>query len=277
MDHALPHDADAEKVLLGDCLLVESALPLLGLNPAFFYAGPNQRVAVEILAMADAEEPVTTVRLAQRLEGKVPASYIADLTDGVPNLPDLSFYRRRVIECARHRRGASAAHALQQAYSSGDPERISEALQTFEAAKAEQGGESGGSGVHAVSLKEFLDMELKPRGLLLDPVIPEQGLVMIYSKRGVGKTHLALGMAVAVASGTKFLRWAAPSPQPVLYIEGELPASLLQKWLAEIAASIDADVVGENLRIITPDLQEWGTADLATLAGQSAIEPDVKQ
>ena len=43
--------------------------------------------------------------------------------------------------------------------------------------------------------------------------IPEQGLVMLYSRRGVGKTHVALGIAAAVASGTSFLQWRAPSPQ----------------------------------------------------------------
>jgi hypothetical protein len=278
MNRDLPHDDDAEMMLLGNCILTESASPLSGLDPSIFYRGNNQRVAVEILAMAKAGEPVTLTRLAQRLNGKVPSSHLASLTDGMPVFSDLSFYRRQVIEFGAYRRGAAAAHALQQAYLSANREQISEALKNLQTAQT-QGSDAGALKVRAISLADFLGMKIQPRGMLLDPIMPEQGLVMLYSKRGVGKTHLALGMAAAVASGTKFLRWPAPNLEPVLYIDGELPASLLQKWIAETVISVgaDADAVGENLRIITPDLQECGIPDLSTREGQAAIEPDAKE
>ena len=46
---------------------------------------------------------------------------------------------------------------------------------------------------------------------------------MVYAKRGVGKTHFALGVAYAVAAGAKFLSWQAETPRKVLYIDGEMP------------------------------------------------------
>jgi putative DNA primase/helicase len=48
--------------------------------------------------------------------------------------------------------------------------------------------------------------------MLLAPILPRQGLMMLYSWRGVGKAYTALGIAFAVASGESFLRWKAPMP-----------------------------------------------------------------
>src|SRR5262245_10142662 len=52
-----------------------------------------------------------------------------------------------------------------------------------------------------VTAAELLTMEFKPREFVVDPIFPVQGLMMIHSKRGVGKTYLSLGIACAVAAG----------------------------------------------------------------------------
>jgi hypothetical protein len=125
--------------------------------------------------------------------------------------------------------------------------------------------------VRAVSLGDFLSMEIPAREMLLAPVIAAQSLNMLYGVRGIGKTHIALAVALSVAGGTRFLRWEAPKPRRVLYVDGELPASLLQQWTAELAAEGASEAASENLRFITPDLQESGLPDLATMLGQAAV------
>ena len=130
--------------------------------------------------------------------------------------------------------------------------------------------------LRAVKANEFLRMDIKPREMLLEPILPVQGLAMIHAKRGVGKTHLALGIAVAVASGKDFLRWKAPKARKVLFVDGELPASVLQLWTAEAVAADGADEVGDNLTLITPDLQEFGIRDLATFEGQGALLENIQ-
>jgi hypothetical protein len=119
-------------------------------------------------------------------------------------------------------------------------------------------------------------MDIKPREMLMEPILPMQGLAMIHAKRGVGKTHIALGIAVAVASGKDFLRWKAPKPRKVLFVDGELPSSVLQQWVAETIAAIGGDEVGDNLTLITPDLQDFGIPDLATVGGQSALQENTQ-
>ncbi len=97
---------------------------------------------------------------------------------------------------------------------------------------------------------------------------------MIYGARGVGKTHISLGVAYAVASGGEFLGWKAEEPRGVLFLDGEMPAAVLQERLAYLAAFSDKEPAAP-LVLLTPDLQEHGMPDLASGAGQEAIDAQV--
>jgi len=129
----------------------------------------------------------------------------------------------------------------------------------------------------ALAVEELLAREIKPREMLLGPILPEQGLAMLYAYRGVGKTYIALGIAAAVASGGSFLRWTAPRPRRVLYVDGELPAKTLQERSAMILASLEnVEPAPGSLQFITPDVQQRSMPDLATPEGQRLIEPHLE-
>ena len=128
--------------------------------------------------------------------------------------------------------------------------------------------------LRSVTAAELLAMELPPRRNLLSPWLPAQGLAMIYGARGVGKTHISLGVAYAVASGGEFLGWKAEEPRGVLFLDGEMPAAVLQERLAYLAAFSDKEPAAP-LVLLTPDLQEHGMPDLASEAGQEAIDAQV--
>jgi AAA domain/Homeodomain-like domain len=129
----------------------------------------------------------------------------------------------------------------------------------------------------ALPVEELLAREIKPREMLLDPILPEQGLAMLYAYRGVGKTYIALGIAAAVASGGSFLRWMAPRPRRVLYVDGELPAKTLQERSAMILAGLEnVEPAPGSLQFITPDIQQRPIPDLATPEGQRLIEPHLE-
>lgn len=126
--------------------------------------------------------------------------------------------------------------------------------------------------VTAISIADLLRMEIPDRETIVSPWLPDQGLSMIYGWRGIGKTHVSLGTGVAVASGGSFLKWKAPAPKGVLFIDGEMPAKTLQERLADIIAKAETEPTAP-LRIITPDLQEFGMPNLADFEGQENIEP----
>ncbi|MGB9500379.1 MAG: AAA family ATPase [Dissulfuribacterales bacterium] len=125
-----------------------------------------------------------------------------------------------------------------------------------------------------IGIAEFLAKELPPRENILAPWLPRQGLAMIHSKRGIGKTFTALNIAYAVASGGKFLRWEAPQPAGCLFIDGEMPAGVIQKRLAGIIDSNELEPT-KPLLIMTPDLQSQGMPDLGTIAGQEAVNKHI--
>ncbi len=124
--------------------------------------------------------------------------------------------------------------------------------------------------LNAVGVRDFLQMELPVRENLLAPWLPTQGLVMVHAARGTGKTHLSLGIAYAVASGGQFLTWTAPKPRGVLFIDGEMPASVLQERLAALAST--GSEIRAPFHLVTPDLQPFGIPDLGTADGQQAID-----
>ena len=122
-----------------------------------------------------------------------------------------------------------------------------------------------------VGLHEFLTNDLPAREEILSPWLLSQSLSMIYSWRGVGKTHVALGIAYAIASGSSFLGWKAATARKVLYIDGEMPAPALQERLAAIVAASDVQPELSMLNIVTPDLQSGAMPDLATREGQDVV------
>lgn len=129
--------------------------------------------------------------------------------------------------------------------------------------------------VRAVCLAEFLTLEFPPRGNILAPWLPTQGLCMVHAPRGNGKTFFALNTAVAVSSGAVFLRWHSPKARGVLYIDGEMPAVTIQERLSRIIASADNEP-SAPLKIITPDLQTSGMPNIATIEGQEGVEPHLE-
>jgi hypothetical protein len=135
-------------------------------------------------------------------------------------------------------------------------------------------GETVRHPLKVLNFHEFLALELPVRGNVLFPVLPQQGLVMLYAPRGVGKTWASLSMAWAAASGGKALGgWSADRPWRVIYIDGEMPAAVLQERLAFVAQGAGGDCDPDFLKILTPDIQEAGMPNLATPEGRAALEP----
>jgi len=125
-----------------------------------------------------------------------------------------------------------------------------------------------------VGLTDFLALEIPPRTMLLDPILPGRSLSMLYSPRGTGKSWLGLSIGLAVASGAPLLRWTAPRPRHVLYVDGEMPLAELQLRLASINAGMGVVIPNHGFRILAADNTETGI-NLSSDEGQQALEPDL--
>jgi hypothetical protein len=129
----------------------------------------------------------------------------------------------------------------------------------------------------AVDLSELLAHQFPYREHVLSPVLTLGSLNMVYGWRGLGKTHMSLGIAYAAASGSSFLGWHATRPFKTLLIDGEMPGESLQDRLATIAASADSEPGPGFFRVMTIDLCGGWMPDLATREGQAAVGEECDQ
>jgi RecA-family ATPase len=70
---------------------------------------------------------------------------------------------------------------------------------------------------------------------VLGEVICDSTRMFLGGPTGIGKTHLAMAMAGAIATGRGFLHWLGPArPLAVLYIDGEMARDLMQDRDAQV-------------------------------------------
>ena len=94
---------------------------------------------------------------------------------------------------------------------------------------------------------------------------------MLYSPRGMGKSWLGLSIGLAVASGGSVLRWNAPRPRRVLFVDGEMVLSDLQIRLNSILAGLGTEIPNDGFRVLAADHSELGI-NLGSPEGQQELE-----
>ena len=129
--------------------------------------------------------------------------------------------------------------------------------------------------LQAVGINDFLNLDIPPREMLLDPILPERSLAMLYAPRGLGKSWLALSIGVTIASGQPLLRWIAPRQRNVLYVDGEMPLVSLQERLKAISAGFGGDIPNDAFRILAADQVEGGI-NLSSGDGQRSLDQLLK-
>jgi hypothetical protein len=64
-------------------------------------------------------------------------------------------------------------------------------------------------------------MDIPVREYVVEPFLPMMAAMMIFAWRGLGKTWLAMELALSVALGKPFLGYKVPYARNVLYVDGE--------------------------------------------------------
>ncbi len=78
-------------------------------------------------------------------------------------------------------------------------------------------------------LTSFLTTDFPQPSYIIEPLVSDQSIVQIVGASGVGKTMFGLAIAGAISTANGLLGMASVGgARPVLYVEGELPASDIQ-------------------------------------------------
>jgi KaiC/GvpD/RAD55 family RecA-like ATPase len=293
-DHAFlggssPHNIEAEQCLLGAIFINNEAfIAITGLVYSEDFFEPLHRTIFEICATLITERrlvsPVTIKGFLSsdlKVEGLTINQYLARLSaEGttVINAPD---YAKLVRDLADRRRLIAAAEKCTDFAMAPEadvpPEEIAaETVRRIEEIVSRRLG-TVVEGI-PLSAAEFLELKLPPRQRIIEPWLPEKGLVLIYSPRGTGKTLFATTSAYAIAVGADFLGFKTLGvPRKVLYVDGEMPAEVMQERLAAIVGSFQKrPPTDDHFRLLSSDLSKIGLPDLGTDEGQAWLDVRVR-
>jgi DnaB-like helicase N terminal domain/Protein of unknown function (DUF3987) len=136
----MPNNLDAERSVLGAVLLDNKALEQAKVRPEDFFLDQHRRVFVQMLALAEGQQPIDLVTLTEALhrggalEASGGAPYLATLMDGLPKVSNVAHYAKIVRENAKRRELVYEADRIQHAAleSEGPPEGVADqGVRTF--------------------------------------------------------------------------------------------------------------------------------------------------
>lgn len=110
-----------------------------------------------------------------------------------------------------------------------------------------------------------------PMEFVLSPFLPVEGVAFVYAATGLGKTLFTLNLAYAIAQGGSFLKYVAPKPRKVLYIDAEMSYQLIHERNMTIR-NVQGDLdFPENWMLITPKkLAPYPVPKIDEVEGQQA-------
>src|SRR3989344_3345816 len=250
-----PHDNEAEKSVLGGILIDASSINLVAefLKPEHFYQSEHQAVFSSMLSLFEKQKPIDIVTLSDQLKSegilkKVGGkSFIADLINTVPTSAYIEYYGRivvghfvkrklidlssRIIERAFDEKGDTKKlldhaeveiFALSQSHLHQDFIELKNILaESFE--RLEKFMKLG---THLRGVPTgFRDLDNKLAGM------QDSNLLILAARPGIGKTTLALNIALHVATKDKI---------PVGFFSLEMSKEELVDRLLVGQADIDA-------------------------------------
>jgi hypothetical protein len=281
---AAPHNLEAEQALLGAILVNNEAHDRVSgfLEPYHFFDPLHQQIYETLAALIGTGKQATPITLKTFFESAEPIgsglsvpAYLGQLAANATTIINVRDYARTVYDLAVRRQLIVIGEDLvNTAYDSPvdfpPKEQIEEAR-----ARIDSLSRTAPATLRALTLAELQATELTPQAYVLEGLLREQGLMMLYGWRGIAKTWLALGLAVAMATGGTYLRWKAPRARRVLYIDGEMPAIAMRERLDAMLCDLPVERRGgalQGIRLLSDSLHRDGLPDLASRQGQAAID-----
>lgn len=222
-----PHDAQAEKSILGGVMIDSSAMHLVAelLKPEHFYARENTLIYAAMISLFEKQQPIDAVTLKNELKQQKTlkeiggTNYLSDLIDTVPSSAYVQYYanivkdayvKRRLIEISSRTverafqesgetkelidHAESEIFALSQEHIHRDFIPLRSILtESFERLNEVM---KSGSNIRGIPTG-FRDLDNKLAGM------QKSNLLILAARPGVGKTTFALNMALHAAQQAK--------------------------------------------------------------------------
>jgi hypothetical protein len=116
---------------------------------------------------------------------------------------------------------------------------------------------------------QLLGVELPERAKVVGEWLREGDYGLVFGHRGLGKSWMGLGLAVAIATSGSFGPFKSHVAWPVLYVDGEMVLSVIRERIIALHGSCP-----ENLHVLSHELlfhQQQATINLAHFEHQDAV------
>lgn len=256
-------DLAVERALLG-CLMLDADLafeacatanPPLAITADLFTESPHKRLFATIKATFDAGEPIDHYTVGDDPEMRLLA-LDAIKTEAAPVSPIMAAsYTRRLRDLADRRRLLDTLNRAAELAYAGDTAQAAALMAGVDAPMAERRQQTSWTAA------ELLAAEF-PDPVWLAPDLIPTGLVVLAGRPKLGKSWMGLQLAIAVATGGRFLD-VQVEQRPVAYVALEDTPRRLQNRLKkmQMPASAKLHLVTAFPGLETPDtlatLERW--------------------
>ncbi len=100
---------------------------------------------------------------------------------------------------------------------------------------------------------ELATEEFAPVKQYLAPWLEDETITLLVGPKGSGKSWVAMGVAQALASGSRLGRWHTINKTRVLYVEAEMPSRIISARLNQLDASADTQALGGDITVLSCD------------------------
>jgi biotin operon repressor len=216
---------EAEQALLGKLLTEPTALVAArALRPADFSRDAHAIIFATLRQLDEDGLPLTAPTLTRRLDvtGQLAraggSDYIASLVPTVPAPNNAHYYAALILQAAADDQGAAPASAAHPTGAQAGEPLARRAPEPPDDLSPEEARAQLAVLVPGLqTIQSLLREEMAPTRWIVPGLIPE-GLTLLAAKPKLGKSWMALGLALAIASGGLALGKITVEPGPVLYL-----------------------------------------------------------
>ena len=248
-DRPQPHDAEAERALLGAMLLSPAAATAADevLSAGDLYVPAHTHIYLAVITRVSLSKPCDPIMVARDLTrtgqlAKIPGglAYLHTCIEACPSPSHAAHYAHIIADHAQARRLLQLAEDITKAALVDDPNRRAELVTAAQHTLARAGTTAKGSG-HNIRLTPASSFQIKAVRWVWEGRMPLGEITLIPGREGVGKSTFLAWLAAAITNGNLPGVYQG-QPRAVLYAASE------DAWSYTIAPRMLA--AGANLDLV---------------------------